>query len=98
MRCAGRGIGASCQRNSSPVNLPAGRAFNIHWRFLLSVMRCPPTHCAPLSASFVPWVSSNCVLEIDLIPRGVLQLTLAHHGLQLRDLVDTIRVEGDVIL
>src|SRR5260221_7591534 len=34
----GRGIGASFQRNSSPVNLPAGRAFKIHWRFLLSVM------------------------------------------------------------
>src|ERR1700730_7139458 len=38
----GRGIGASFQRkNSSPVNLPAGRAFKIHWRFLLSVMGCP---------------------------------------------------------
>src|SRR5260370_37998369 len=34
----GRGIGASFQRNSSPVNLPAGRAFKIHWRFFLSVI------------------------------------------------------------
>src|SRR5580704_10504556 len=34
----GRGIGSSFQRNSSPVNLPTGRAFKIHWRFLLSVM------------------------------------------------------------
>src|SRR5258707_6971498 len=30
----GCGIGASFQRNSSPVNLPAGRAFKIHWRVL----------------------------------------------------------------
>src|SRR5260370_24773784 len=32
----GRGIGASFQRTSSPVNLPVGRAFKIHWRFLFS--------------------------------------------------------------
>src|SRR5258706_832013 len=39
---AGRGIGASFQTNSSPVNFPAGRAFRSHWRFLPSVMGCPP--------------------------------------------------------
>src|ERR1700756_2665771 len=38
----GCGIGASFQRNSSPVNLPAERAFKIHWRFLLSVIRYSP--------------------------------------------------------
>src|SRR5260221_14293067 len=43
----GRGIGASFQRTSSPVNLPAGRAFKIHWRLLLSVMGCPPKRTEP---------------------------------------------------
>src|ERR1700676_4764810 len=38
----GSGTGASFQRNSSPVNLPAGRLFKIHWRFLLSVMGIAP--------------------------------------------------------
>src|SRR5258708_7556011 len=94
----GRGIGASFQRNSSPVNLPAGRAFKIHWRFFLSGMGCPPTHCAPLSASPAPSLSSNGVLEIDLVARVVLQLPLAHYGLPVADLVDTVRVEGDVTL
>src|SRR5260221_8094534 len=59
---------------------------------------CPPTHCAPLSASSAPSLSSNGVLEIDLVARGVLQLALAHYGLPVADLVDTVRVEGDVIL
>src|SRR5712692_3691587 len=35
------GIDVSFQRNSSPVNLPAGRTFKIHWRFLLLVIECP---------------------------------------------------------
>src|SRR5580700_2404993 len=42
----GFGIGASFQRNSSPVNLPAGRLSNIHRRFLPSVMGIAPVRRA----------------------------------------------------
>jgi hypothetical protein len=41
------GMTASFQRNSSPVNLLAGRPFQIHWRSLLAVMGCLPIRTAP---------------------------------------------------
>src|SRR5260370_21235872 len=84
--CEGRGIGASFQRNSSPVNLPAGRAFKIHWRFLLSVMGCPPTHFAPLSASPSPSLSANRLLQTDLVAPVRPQLPPLHSCLARADL------------
>src|SRR5579859_6022517 len=48
---AGSGIGASFQRNSSPVNLPVGRLFKIHRRFVLSIMGIAPVQPASLMSA-----------------------------------------------
>src|ERR1700729_1432343 len=60
----GSGIGASFQRNSSPVNLPAGRLFKIHRRFFLSVMGI-----APVRPASPTWVLHEA--PCHLIPRLV---------------------------
>src|ERR1700720_2792287 len=54
----GCGADVSFQRNSSPDNLPVGRTFKIHWRFLFLVIECPRSLNKPSSAShFVLWES-----------------------------------------
>src|SRR5712692_1311723 len=74
------GIDVSFQRNSSPVNLPAGRTFKIHWRFLLLVIECPHSlNRLSASLSFVLWESLSehgsatfrlffCGLVLDHVP------------------------------